>query len=86
MTGQDAYYHLFRNLKDVAAAVYNPTRLQEAKDLEDVALVIRYSFDEANRAAVAAAMGIENINQFCGLLEFAAAIARIQRQVQAGGW
>ena len=86
MTGPDVYYHTFRALKRVAQEVYNPPRLQEAESFEDVARIVRYSFDSDNRAKVGQALGIDNANQFAGLLEFGAAIARIQMQISDKGW
>jgi len=85
-SNEDGYYNMFRFLKQKAQEIYNPPRLQEAQTFEDVARVIRYSFDGANLAAVAKSVGIDNVNQFAGLLEFGAAIARIQIQVSDGGW
>jgi len=87
MTGPDAYYNQFRFLKEIAQEVYNPPTLAEAESFEDVARVIRYNFDSQNMAEVARRLGIQNVNQFAGLLEFGAGIARIQIQLlKNGGW
>ena len=86
MTGPDVYYHTFRALKRVAQEVYDHDKLAAAESFEDVARTVRYSFDSTNRAKVGLALGITNPNQFDGLLEFGAAIARIQMQISDGGW
>ena len=82
------YYRIFRFLKQKAQEIYNPDNLQEAKTFEDVAIAVLTSFNPRQLATLASGMGIDNVHQFCGLLEFGAAVSRIDYHLREmdGDW